>query len=249
MSGEAARDMHALAAAYALDAVAPEEAVAFEEHLLTCAACTDEVRDMRETAARLGASTADEPPASLRSRVLDEAARTPQDGPVANRGVVDLADRRTTRSVVNAWLAGVAAAAVLVAGGLGISTYQASQRADEAQIAAEQIASLLADPGAVIERAEVAGGGTGTLVVAPDGAQAAFLTASLPNAGAGETYQLWAIDETEATSVGLLQPDAGRATALVALPAGTTTFGMTVEPAGGSPAPTTEPVLVVELSA
>jgi anti-sigma-K factor RskA len=162
--------------------------------------------------------------------------------------VVDMADRRTRRSTINGWLAGVAAAAVLVAAGLGISTYQASQRADEAQLAAEQITSVLANPNAVVERTQVAGGGTGTLVVAPDEEQAVFLAASLPNTESGETYQLWAIDEAGATSVGLLQPDAGRATALVDLPAGTTTFGMTVEPAGGSEAPTTDPVLLVELS-
>ena len=249
MSGEAARDLHALAAAYALDAVDPEEAAAFERHLLTCAACLEEVREMRETAARLGASAAAEPPAALRSRVLGEAAQTPQHHEVSDRAVVDLAERRSRRSTVNGWLAGVAAAAVLVAGGLGISTYQASQRADDAEIAAEQITSLLADPGTVVERTQIAGGGTGTLVVAPDGEQAAFLTASLPRTESSETYQLWAIDETGATSVGLLQPDAGRATALVDLPAGTTTFGMSVEPAGGSKAPTTDPVLLVELSA
>lgn len=249
MSGEAAGDVHSLAAAYALDAVDPQETVAFERHLTTCAACSDEVREMRETAARLGASATEEPPAVLRSRVLGEAARTPQHHEVSDRAVVDLAERRSRRSTVNGWLAGVAAAAVLVAGGLGISTYQASQRADDAEIAAEQITSLLADPGTSVERTQVAGGGTGTLVVAPDGEQAAFLTASLPSTEPGETYQLWAIDEAGATSVGLLQPDAGRATALVNLPAGTTTFGMTVEPAGGSKAPTTDPVLLVELSA
>jgi anti-sigma-K factor RskA len=249
MSGEAAGDMHSLAAAYALDAVDPDEATAFERHMSICGTCAEEVREMRETAARLGASVAEEPPAALRSRVLGEAARTPQHHEVSDRAVVDLAERRSRRSTVNGWLAGVAAAAVLVAGGLGISTYQASQRADDAEIAAEQITSLLADPGTSVERTQVAGGGTGTLVVAPDGEQAAFLTASLPSTESGETYQLWAIDEAGATSVGLLQPDAGRATALVNLPAGTTTFGMTVEPAGGSTAPTTDPVLLVELSA
>lgn len=245
MTGE--EDVHALAGAYALDAVGPEEAAAFERHLTTCASCSEQVRQMRETAARLGTSVAEVPPGRLRSRVLDEVTRTAQHP--SGQTVVDMTERRTRRSTVNGWLAGVAAAAVLVAAGLGISTYQASQRADEAQLVAEQVASLLADPGTVVERTEVVGGGTGTLVVAPGGEQAAFLTASLPSTESGETYQLWAIDETGATSVGLLKPDAGRATALVDLPAGTTTFGMTVEPAGGSKAPTTDPLLLVELSA
>ena len=93
------------------------------------------------------------------------------------------------------------------------------------------------------------GGGTGTLVVAPNREQAAFLTASLPTTGPDATYQLWAIDDTGATSVGLLQPEDERATTLVDLPDETTMFGMSVEPVGGSSAPTTDPVLLLELDA
>ena len=100
-----------------------------------------------------------------------------------------------------------------------------------------------------MEKADVAGGGTGTLVVSSSREQAAFLATSLPATAPGETYQLWAIDDAGATSVGLLQPDSGRATALVELPAGTTTFGMSVEPSGGSAAPTTEPLLLLGLNA
>lgn len=254
MNGETAPEQHLLAAAFSLNALEPHEAAAFERHLLTCAACADEVSEMRETASVLGASVAEESPQGLRARVLElvqdiEQVSAAPDPVAAQSPVIDLAERRSRKSVVNGWLAGVAAAAVLVAGGLGVSTYQASQRANDAQVAAEQVSALLADPNATVERAAVSGGGTGTLVVDPDGEQAAFLTASLPATDPDQTYQLWAIDEAGATSVGLLEPDAGRATELIDLPPGTTTFGMTVEPAGGSQAPTTDPVLLVELSA
>lgn len=255
MTNEAASDLHILAAAYALNSLDAHESAQFERHLVACDACSDEVREMRETTAVLAASVAAEAPPNLRSRVLAQARETDQ-GPAESESlaprddtVVDLAERRSRRSLVNGWLAGVAAAAVLVAGGLGISTYQANQRANDTQVAAEQVAALLADPNATVERTAVSGGGTGTLVVAPDREQAAFLTSSLPAAGGDQTYQLWAIDAAGATSVGLLQPDSGRATQLVDLPPGTSTFGMTVEPAGGSEAPTTEPVLLVEISA
>ncbi|MFX7198000.1 zf-HC2 domain-containing protein, partial [Acinetobacter baumannii] len=39
-----APDIHTLSGAYALDALEPDEAAAFEGHLDSCASCTDEVR-------------------------------------------------------------------------------------------------------------------------------------------------------------------------------------------------------------
>ncbi len=203
---------------------------------------------MRETAAVLAGSVAESPPQRLRAAVLGQARQIPQVGGAPRAPVVDIAERRSGRLWRDRLLAGVAAAALVVAGALGISTYQANQRADDLQVAADRVTALLADPDSSVERTEVTGGGTGTLVVSPNAQQAAFLTSSLPATDPGQTYQLWAIDEAGATSVGLLEPDAGRATELVELPPGTTAFGMSVEPAGGSPAPTTEPVLVVELN-
>jgi anti-sigma-K factor RskA len=241
-------DLHALVAAYALDALDPTESAAFEEHLASCELCVEELRGMRETTAALGDAVAETPPDALRARVLEQASRMPQTDREPVSSVVDISEVRSRRRGVNSVLAGVAAAAVIVAGALGVSTYQANQRADDLQVVAGQLSALLADPEASVERTQVTGGGTGTLIVSPSREEAVFLTSSLPETDPGQTYQLWAIDEVGATSVGLLEPDAGRATELVDLPPGTTTFGMSIEPAGGSPAPTTEPVLVVELS-
>ncbi|MCZ3386639.1 MAG: anti-sigma factor [Actinomycetia bacterium] len=241
-------NLHALAAAYALDALDQTESGAFEEHLTGCDLCDTDVREMRETAAALAASVAETPPASLRSRVLEQASQTPQSESTTYAPVASLAEHKSRRLSTSRWLAGVAAAAMIVAGGLGISTYQVDQRADEAQVAAGEITALLADPGATVRRSEVVGGGTGTLVYSPTREQAAFLTVSVPATAPDQTYQLWAIDGGGATSLGLLQPDAGRGSALVDLPEGTTTFGMSVEPAGGSAAPTTDPVLLLELA-
>ena len=108
---------------------------------------------------------------------------------------------------------------------------------------------MLADPTAVVEHGDVSGGGAGTLVVSPEEGRALFTAADLPQPSADQTYQLWAIDDSGATSVGLLQPDSGRASQLIDVPAGSTTFGMTIEPAGGSEQPTTKPILLLELPA
>jgi anti-sigma-K factor RskA len=250
MSASADSDLHSLAAPYALDALSAEEAAEFERHLTACESCTLDVQEMRETTAALAASTATDPPAAMKDRVLAGISTLPQAAaPSSDATVVELSERRGRGSAVNRWLAGVAAAGVLVAGALGVSTYQANQRADEAQVAADQMSAVLADPDAVIERADIEGGGAGTLVMSPEDGRAVFMTADLPDPASGKTYQLWAIDDAGATSVGLMEPDAGEASEFVAIPSGSTAFGVTVEPSGGSDQPTTEPILVLELSA
>ncbi|MEO8106987.1 MAG: anti-sigma factor [Actinomycetes bacterium] len=242
------QDLHALAAAFVLDALDAGEAAEFEAHLPGCDVCMLDVREMSETAAALALTASHAPPGGLRSVVLANARQLPQERSADEADVVDLTARRERRSAPR-WLAGVAAAAVVVAGALGATTYQANQRADEAQIASEQIATVLADPNVIVERAAISGGGDGSFAMSPSSGDAVFLTAGLPDAGADRTYQLWAIDEAGATSVGLLEPDAGSAAQLVEMPDGAAAFGMSVEPAGGSPNPTTDPVLLVELPA
>ena len=71
-------DLHTLAGAYALDALSPAEADAFATHLEECPACRDEVRELQEAAARMGASEATAPPRALKARVLAAADQQPQ---------------------------------------------------------------------------------------------------------------------------------------------------------------------------
>ena len=51
-------DVHALAGAYALDALPADEQQRFERHLASCEACAEEVRGLAETAALLGEAAA-----------------------------------------------------------------------------------------------------------------------------------------------------------------------------------------------
>jgi anti-sigma-K factor RskA len=75
-----------------------------------------------------------------------------------------------------------------------------------------------------------------------------FMADRLPPLPAGRVYQLWTITGTAATSAGLLTPDAnGSAAIRVNVPASAPrpdAFGVTIEPAGGSPAPTLPIVLL-----
>lgn len=78
-SKTAGREIHELAASYALGAIEGAEKTAFEEHLRAgCARCEAELRELREVAAQIGASAPVEPPAALKQRVLGRARRGPR---------------------------------------------------------------------------------------------------------------------------------------------------------------------------
>jgi anti-sigma-K factor RskA len=100
-------DAHDLTAAYALDALDPDEAEAYERHLSQCEECREQLAELNETAAALAFSTvAPAPPARLRASILDAAA--------------------AERTKVTRGLAVAAAAAACIAVGLAVSLSQSS---------------------------------------------------------------------------------------------------------------------------
>ncbi len=242
MNGE----VHAISGAYALDAVSDLERRAFERHFSSCESCADELRGFRLTTARLAAISATEPPAELRQRVLAAAATTAQDRPThAAKISGEPPANRTVR-----WLSVAAAVLLMTTAALGVSTYSNAQRADELAATATAVATVLTAPDAETVHGTVSGGGTGSVVVSREQGQAVFVTTGLEQPPSGKTYQLWAIGDEGAESRGLLTPGAeGTAGDVVPWPEDATTFGMTVEPAGGSAQPTTDPVLLLELPA
>jgi anti-sigma-K factor RskA len=111
-------DPHDLTAAYALDALEPEEAEAYERHLGSCDQCREQLAELSETSAALAFGTVSPaPPPALRTSILDAAA-------AERSNVVPLVRH-------NPWLArglAVAAAAVAcVAVGLGVALSQSSK--------------------------------------------------------------------------------------------------------------------------
>ena len=104
-------DPHELTAAYALDALDPEEAEAYERHLSQCEECREQLAELNETAAALAFGTAaPAPPARLRGSILDAAA-------AERSNVVPLLRRRW----VARGLAVAAAAAACIVVGLAVS--------------------------------------------------------------------------------------------------------------------------------
>lgn len=67
-------EAHSLVAPYVLHALSDDEVARFESHLGQCSSCRDEVDDIREVAARLGAGEVVDPSDELRQRVIAAAA-------------------------------------------------------------------------------------------------------------------------------------------------------------------------------
>jgi anti-sigma-K factor RskA len=109
-------DPHELTAAYALDALDPEEAEAYERHLSQCEECREQLAELNESAAALAfGAVAPAPPTRLRASILDAAA-------AERTNVVPLLRRRW----VARGLAVAAAAVACIAVGLAVSLSQSN---------------------------------------------------------------------------------------------------------------------------
>jgi anti-sigma-K factor RskA len=239
-------DMHALAGAYALDAVTGREQQRFERHLTSCQACEDEVRSLQATATRFALAASAAPPRGLRERVLAETASTRQLPPVPEARPRPQRGTTVTRRLAIP-LAAVGTAAIVVLGVLlGISRSQlgsvnAQQRA---------IDTVLDAPGDRILSAHTSLGGSASVVVSSSLHELVFTSSSMRGLPNAEVYQLWVLGPAgTATSEGLLARAANGTTTpkLANDLASGDRIGLTVEPAGGTTKPTTTPILLISL--
>jgi anti-sigma-K factor RskA len=87
------------------------------------------------------------------------------------------------------------------------------------------------------------GGGTATVVRSASLGKAVVITSDLPSAPPGKVYQLWLQDPSgHFTSAGLMAGSGDQAVVLQGDAADAQAAGITVEPAGGSEQPTSNPV-------
>jgi anti-sigma-K factor RskA len=235
-------DVHALTGAYVLDAVSEDERVEFERHLRECAACAQEVRELRETATRLGRAAAVVPPPELKSAVLERVGQVRQDPPQAT--VVPLR-RRDTPWVTR--ITGAAAAVLLVvASVLGVLLVQSRGSVRDAEARAATMATILSAGDARVSSQGDEGSGRMTVLSSRSADRALLLADDLPAPPAGHDYQAWTIDQ-EAHPAGLL-PEGGDALLEVDDLGAATVVGITIEPDGGSDRPSTEPIMTFTLT-
>jgi anti-sigma-K factor RskA len=241
-----AAEVHTLTGAYAAGALTDDERREFEAHLRHCSSCTQEVRELVATTARLAAVVAEPAPDGLRERVMSEISRTrqlPPGTPPTNAGSGQAWYRQP--------LAVAAALLLVVSAGLAVATTEALHSADVARSRADRIEAIVADPAHRVLTQPVSSGGSGTVVVS--GKNAIFSASDLAPLPAGKTYQLWVMGPDgarSARSVDVLGDSPGRRIdRLVTGLAADDAVGLSIEPSGGSRRPTTDPVLVIRLSA
>lgn len=238
-------EVHTLTGAYVCDALGEAEREAFEAHMAECADCAAEVAELREVAAVLAVAVAERPTASLKQAVDARIRVTRQVPPIVVEPAEIPAQRPAARRFRAGWA--VAAALALVAAGLGWRAVDQQHRIDALNTQTTRISQLLAAPDAYATRVAVAGGGSALLVDSRSRNEAALSFTGLSRPPAGKTYQLWLMaPDGAARSVGLMQAEPA-APVLVAGLSGESQVGMTIEPAGGSRAPTSTPVMVAAL--
>ncbi|WP_406150513.1 anti-sigma factor domain-containing protein [Streptomyces sp. NBC_01012] len=242
-------ELHTLTGAYALHALPEDERIAFERHLGACEACAQEVRELSATAARLGLAVSTTPPPALRERVLRDIATVRQEPPSRARGARSGASvGRSRRWSAYALAACVAAAAAL--GGVAVWQNRLAQDARQETARAEQhneqVARVLTASDAATSAADLGDGARGTVVVSQSVNRAVFLASGLAQPPGGKVYQLWFDDGDTMRAAGLLNPSATDDAVLLDGPVDRASgMGITVEPAGGSAQPTSDPVALM----
>jgi anti-sigma-K factor RskA len=233
-------DLHALTAAYAMEALDADERQRYERHLAHCDTCAAELPGFRETAGRLAAATATEPPMPLRDRVLSAAARTRQRGPAPRR----VRPRHAWLAVAAAAVAGAIAAAIA----FGLAAGRSNDRLAAARHERQEIAAVLAAPDSVVRKASVPTGGSATVVMSPGRHAAVFTATGLRPPPTGHRYQLWLMRPAADTSIAVLPEAADRPVMIMTGGAvAGERLGLSLEPAPGSARPTPPMILTIPL--
>ncbi|MEU2622408.1 anti-sigma factor [Streptomyces sp. NPDC007157] len=249
-------DLHSLAAPYALDALEPGERRRFEKHLKDCDRCAAEVRALTEDAVRLAWSTAASPPLAMRDRVLAAVRATPQAPTPAREHVPNLPPhvwggqppppRRRQRSLFVPFATATAAAALVVASLFAVQAGRTQDQLDAERAQSRDIAHVLAATDARATSGKDAQGRSIGAVVSASQGQAVVTLSGYGALPKGRVHQLWLMrPHVQPRSLGLFKAD----TPLIAtgLDKSATSLAVTVEPAGGSAQPTSQPVVQLAL--
>ena len=218
---------------YSLGILDEEEKSGVREHLAACAACRAELASFRETAGRLAAAAPQRDlPAGLEARIMRAVRGRPL-------------PRRPARSWFSRPALTGIAAAFAVALGAGNLLQWTGVLAPAARGTPPRLAT------AVLSGTGGAPEAYGTIVLDPKDNKGVLAVTGLPALDTGRQYQLWLIRDGQRRSAGVFSPDSdGYGSMLLTVPADFRdfqSFGVSVEPRGGSPAPTGPRVLTGRL--
>jgi anti-sigma-K factor RskA len=231
--------------AYALGALPDDERATVEAYLALYPEHQAEIDDMVGVAGLLAlAPPEQEPPADLRRRLMQV---------VESESVQPRAARRRTSS----WFGrmgdfrnlALGAAALLV---VGLLSWNVLLQEDVQDLRGQVEASRTADQAQETREIELGGSwaeqGARAEVTALKDDRAILVVEDMPSMPDDRTGQVWVIRDEKPEPSGLLEPSGNMAaTAITTNLRGADAIAVTVEPAGGSDAPTSDPVLVQEL--
>lgn len=151
-------------------------------------------------------------------------------------------ERRRPQGMRN-WLVGVAAAAIIALGGVGVGAYVANQN--------DPLNQVLQAGDVRQATVNVAGGGTATVSVSTSKDAIVVKMNDVPAPPEGKVYQMWLIpkDGSAPVSQGLMDAEALSKPAVVKGISTAASLGITVEPTGGSTSPTMPTVAAAPLGA
>lgn len=233
---------------YSLGILDEEERNGVREHLAVCAACRAELASFREVAGRLAAAAPPRDlPAGLEARIMravrDKSAGDDGTGPW---GPARQPARQPARRRGWPWpaLTGIAAAVALVLGAGNLLQWS-GVLAPTARGAPPRLST------AVLSGTSNAPEAYGTIVLDPKDNKGVLAVNGLPALDPGRQYQLWLIRDGQRRSAGVFSPDAeGYGALLLTVPVDFRdfqSFGVSIEPRGGSPSPTGPRVLTGRL--
>ena len=239
-------------ALYALGALSGEEKTSLESHLQECASCRRELEQLRGDAALLALSTSGpRPPARAKTRLMDAIASEPRTQPSHSR--------------LNWWaILGWATAGLMLVFVIGVSRHnqrlsstvaELSGMVERERVAGDQarkVSEVLHAPDATpyeVLPVSMKAMPAGKAIYSRDRNGLVFVASNLQPPPAKKAYQLWLIPRVGAPiSAGTFKPDS-RGMAMVMnppLPDGVEAkaFAITIEPEQGSPAPTTDIIMM-----
>ena len=218
--------------AYALGCLDADEYEQVREHLRSCSECRAELSSLEAVNAQLAyAAPPVLPSEALKLRVLS--------------GCHPHKTFLWVENLLNLWprlIPAVTVAAYALVAVFGISSFMLWQQLDSAE--SEKFSGVHVLP---LHGTETMPGAEGSLIVDPDSGQGLLVTHSLQPLEASLQYQLWLIQDGQRTSGGVFSvADNGSANLIVSSAepfSSYDSFGITIEPFGGSSSPTGKKVL------